>query len=240
MDCVTLSQRNTFWTLDVAEEECNPRRVRAWTSPALESSCGAWECNESNSEDRSTEGGDSLSEKSSEVDCDSCCDTLPVLPHGRFAAPPGVFTAPKPKFDTSDTRTTLLLKNLPSAFRLTELMQIMQDLGLARHLDFVYVPTHFKTGAGLGYAFINATNSIQAQLLKAELGGFSQWQDPACRKVLEVIWSAPHQGLDVLVAKYRNSRVMHPSVPESYKPAVFKNAARVPFPPPTKRIRCPV
>lgn len=140
----------------------------------------------------------------------------------------------------TESRTTLLLRNLPSAFRQAQLLQILQDSGFLQHVDFVYVPTDFRTAAGLGYAFINMTCGVQAQLAKAALTGFCQWHDPACRKVLEVVWSSPHQGLDVLIAKYRNSRVMHPNVPDTFKPALFKNGVRVAFPQPTKRIRSPL
>jgi hypothetical protein len=142
--------------------------------------------------------------------------------------------------DPTESRTTLLLRNLPSAFRQTELLKILEDTGVLQHVDLVYTPTDFKTGAGLGYAFMNMTSAVQAQLAKAMLTGFSHWRDPACRKVLEVVWSSPHQGLDVLIAKYRNNRVMHPNVPDAFKPALFKNGVRVPFPQPTKRIRSPL
>jgi hypothetical protein len=121
-----------------------------------------------------------------------------------------------------------------------ELLKILEVTGFLHYVDFVYVPTDFKTGAGLGYAFMNLTGAAQAQLAKDTLTGFSHWHDPACRKVLEVVWSSPLQGLDVLITKYRNSRVMHPNVPDTFRPAVFQNGVRVAFPQPTKRIRAPL
>jgi hypothetical protein len=260
-----LTQRNTFWTLDAADEEqCIPRRGRAWSDlgsyPArLNQSCGEPSCedsstdagydlgsypallkqshSESSFEDGSTEAGDSWSEKASEdTDFDRLSDA-PTFPPGSFAFPPGVFAASP---DPTESRTTLLLRNLPNAFRQAELMQILQDTNVLQHVDFLYLPTDFKTAAGLGYAFVNVTCGAQAQLAKAMLTGFSQWRDPACRKVLEVVWSSPHQGLDVLIEKYRNSRIMHPNVPDTFKPALLKDGFRVAFPPPTKRIRSPV
>merc|ERR1711957_1160484 len=50
--------------------------------------------------------------------------------------------------------------------------------------------------------------------------------DSSCRKVVEVVWSSPHQGLTILIERYRNARVMHPSVPDLYKPALFQNGVR--------------
>jgi RNA recognition motif-containing protein len=162
------------------------------------------------------------------------------MPPGVFAAPPGVFNTLAAPVDTSDSRTTLVLRNLPSAFRQAELLPILEEAGLAAHVNFVYLPTDFRRGAGLGYAFLDMSSSVQAQKAKAQLNGFCAWKDPACRKVLEVVWSSQIQGLKVLVEKYRNSRVMHPNVPDMFKPALFENGMRVPFPAPTKRVRSPM
>jgi hypothetical protein len=219
------------------EEQCIPCRGRAWSDLASYESYPALlkqGCGEPSFEDGSTDAGDSRSEMWSE-DTDFESDA-PAFPPGSFAAPPRVFAA---SLDPTESRTTLLVRNLPSAFRQAELMQILRETDLLQHVDFIYTPTDFKTGAGLGYSFINMSCGLHAQLAKAMLTGFSQWRDPACRKVLEVVWSSPIQGLDVLIDKYRNSRVMHPNVPDTFKPVLLKDGNRVEFPPPTKRIRSP-
>jgi len=52
-------------------------------------------------------------------------------------------------------------------------------------------------------------------------------------------WSRPHQGLSALIERYRNSPVMHESLPDECKPMVFVNGARVSFPPPTRHVKWP-
>ena len=41
------------------------------------------------------------------------------------------------------------------------------------------------------------------------------------------------------VERYRNSPVMHRSVPDEYKPVIFKNGVRKNFPRPTKKVKAP-
>lgn len=51
--------------------------------------------------------------------------------------------------------------------------------------------------------------------------------------------SGPHQGREAHVERYRNSPVMHPSVPEPYKPIILQGGERIPFPAPTKMPKAP-
>lgn len=85
------------------------------------------------------------------------------------------------------------------------------------------------------YAFLNFVSHEDAVLAMARLSGRSAGADAS----LEVSWSAEHQGFAVHVRRYRNSPVMHPSVPELYKPVIFKDGVQLPFPEPTKRIKEP-
>merc|ERR1719408_628689 len=68
--------------------------------------------------------------------------------------------------------------------------------------------------------------------------GFSGWSFDSA-KVCEVSWAHPHQGLSEHVERYRNSPVMHPTMPEEYKPMMFQNGIQQPFPQPTKAIKAP-
>jgi len=167
--------------------------------------------------------------------------------------PPGVFASSKPLLHSlvpspiksphhncQDHRTTLMLRNLPSSFTQFRLLDVLDATGFCGKYDFVYLPVDFQSGAGLGYAFVNMCSAVDAQRAMLNLSGFSSWGDAACRKVLEVCWSDPHQGLEMLIDRYRNSRVMHRSVPEQYKPLLFDNGNKIPFPTPTKRVRSPL
>jgi hypothetical protein len=58
-------------------------------------------------------------------------------------------------------------------------------------------------------------------------------------KVAAVTWSDAMQGLDEHVERYRDCPVMHESIPDEFKPLLFKDGVRVPFPKPTKKIQAP-
>jgi len=138
-----------------------------------------------------------------------------------------------------ESRTTLMLRNLPSCFTRAKLLKMIESQGLSGHLDFVYLPIDFLSGAGLGYAFVNMCTPQDAQMAAAKLRGLNDWMDSTSNKVLDVCWSDPHQGIEMLIERYRNSRVMHGTVPDHYKPMLFSEGRRVPFPAPTKRVRPP-
>jgi len=139
-----------------------------------------------------------------------------------------------------EVRTTLMLRNLPSCFSRDDLLETLDSHGFSGDYDFVYFPIDFYSGAGLGYCFVNVISSERAMILMSSLQGFSAWRGSSSHKVLDICWSQPHQGLEMLIERYRNSRVMHSSVPDHYKPALFQDGVRVPFPRNTKRIRPPV
>jgi len=68
--------------------------------------------------------------------------------------------------------------------------------------------------------------------------GFSSWRI-ASPKVCNVGWGEAHQGLSAHIERYRNSPLMHESVPDEYRPILLCGGRRVPFPAPTKRIKPP-
>jgi len=137
-----------------------------------------------------------------------------------------------------ETRTTLMVRNVPNNYSREQFLALLNKMGLSGLYDFVYLPVDFQTGAGLGYGFVNAVDSYAATRVKRALDGFSSWVVPS-RKRCSVAWNDPHQGLEANVGRYRNSPVMHPVVPDAYKPAIFSNGVRVPYPEPTKAIKAP-
>mmetsp|Transcript_19077 Transcript_19077/g.38557 ORF Transcript_19077/g.38557 Transcript_19077/m.38557 type:complete len:344 (+) Transcript_19077:86-1117(+) len=135
-------------------------------------------------------------------------------------------------------RSTVMLRNLPKAMGRELLLQKLDRMGFAGQYDFVYVPVDFSSGTGLGYAFINMSVPGAAAKLWEELDGMSTW-DFDSDAVCTVSWSDPHQGLAAHIERYRNSPVMHPNVPDEWKPAVFMHGMRVTFPPPTQKLKAP-
>lgn len=131
-----------------------------------------------------------------------------------------------------------MLRNIPNRYTQSMLMTLLDEQGFHGHYDFVYLPMDFRNGINLGYAFVNLLNYPQAMVFMQCFQGFSEWFFDSA-KVCEISWAHPHQGLTEHVDRYRNSPVMHHSMPDEYKPMVFKDGVRVPFPPPTKVIRAP-
>ena len=118
------------------------------------------------------------------------------------------------------------------------LLSLLDEEGFAGRYDFVYLPVDFGSGAGVGYSFINMISHQDAEHFREHFTGFNRWAFPS-RKVAEVAWSNPNQGLAVHIERYRNSTVMHPLVLDEYKPALFSNGVRVSFPLPTRIIKAP-
>lgn len=134
-------------------------------------------------------------------------------------------------------RTTLMLKNLPSGYLRPELTKLLEEQGFAGRFNFVHVPVDCFSGSGLGYGFINMVDGLAAEQVYTQLQGFSNWKAKS-QKVLELHWGE-EQGLDLLVERYRNSRMMHASVPDAYRPVILVNGEVAQFPAPTKRILKP-
>merc|ERR1719362_2511002 len=113
-------------------------------------------------------------------------------------------------FSNKESRTTLMLRNLPLDYTRDMLLHLLDMEGFAGKYDFVYLPVDFKTSFGLGYAFLNMVSPTDAVLLRTRLDGFNSWAVPS-GKVCTVAWSAPLQGLEAHIERYRNSAVMQRS-----------------------------
>lgn len=137
---------------------------------------------------------------------------------------------------SGEARTTVMLRNMPNNYSRKMLIELMDSEGFAGQFDFVYLPIDFETKACLGYAFINMIDSASAMRFWQVFDGFCRWAIPS-RKVSGVSWSGPHQGLEAHVERYRNSSIMSDSTPDEYKPAIFRNGVRIPFPVPTRKLR---
>jgi hypothetical protein len=147
-------------------------------------------------------------------------------------------TALNEKPDSGEWRTTVMLRNMPNNYTRDMLIELVDEMGFGGTYDFAYLPIDFSSQAGLGYAFINFVSPEKAQLCFDVFEGFSQWKVPS-EKVCTVTWSSPYQGLESHIERYRNSPVMHHSIIDEWKPVLFRNGRRVPFPSPTKTIKNP-
>lgn len=92
----------------------------------------------------------------------------------------------------------------------------------------------FRSCTPLRYATMNFT-SHQAALEAAERLQGQAVADGA----LAVSWNEPLQGLREHIRRYRNSPVMHESVPQACKPLLFRGGLRQAFPAPTRVLKRP-
>lgn len=134
--------------------------------------------------------------------------------------------------------TTVMLRNLPNNYTSAMLLKVLDGHGFRGLYDFAYLPMDFQNDVNLGYALVNLLSYADAHRLVFSLKGFSMWSTIS-DKVCETSFSRPIQGLSPLIERYRNSPVMHPCVPDDYKPRIFRDGIRAPFPAPTKPTKAP-
>lgn len=134
--------------------------------------------------------------------------------------------------------TTVVLRNLPNQLTRKMLLDLLEDEGMGGSFDFVYLPVDFSSNTCLGHAFVNFVSASDAARCWQVFKGFKEWDAPVAN-VCDVQWSDPRQGIEALIEHYRNSPVMHTSILDEWKPAVFDGGMRIPFPVPTKPIKAP-
>jgi len=130
-----------------------------------------------------------------------------------------------------------MLCNIPHHFSRSSVVDILRSEGFADHVTFMYVPKNQKSGDIFGYAFVDFDSARVTAECKERMEGFTNWSEPS-EKVMSVGWSET-QGLAANIERYRNSPLMHESVDDELKPALFCNGGRVAFAQPTKDIRAP-
>lgn len=129
----------------------------------------------------------------------------------------------------SCNRTTLVFRKLPTNVTRTSLLEMLDTAGLQSSYDFVYLPMDFKKGKVFGYAIVNFISNSSAEHASAHFEGAG----------VDVDWSDSHQGLQELIQRYRDSPIMHASMPEISKPIIFSKGVVTAFPRPTKQIKAP-
>jgi len=137
----------------------------------------------------------------------------------------------------SQTWTCRMVRNLPNDYTRQDVVDLLDSESI--QYDFIYVPIDWAKGANLGYAFVNLAFHDEALRIEQCLSGFSDWK-VSSEKKCEIVWGKPEQQLlSRIVERFRNSPVMHPDVPEQFKPLLFSNGRRIPFPEPTRKLHHP-
>jgi len=133
--------------------------------------------------------------------------------------------------------TTVMFKNIPNHYSREQVVALLNKHGFGSRYDFLYMPFDFKTKTASGYAFINFLSQQDAFCFQQAFQYFSSWGGLS-NKIADVTWSKV-QGYWANIARYGNSSVMHPDVPDEFKPAVYQFGCRVVFPQTPKTLICP-
>lgn len=123
-------------------------------------------------------------------------------------------------------RTTLVLRKLQKDVTRISVLEMLDTAGLKGLYNFVYLPMDFKKGKVFGHTIVNFISNEAAEQASSHFAGAG----------VNIEWSDSHQGFDSLIERYRDSPIMHESMPETSKPIIFCNGVEVPFPSPTKEI----
>lgn len=136
--------------------------------------------------------------------------------------------------------TTLMLRHIPNGLTRSNLMALLDLEGFEAAYDFLYLPMDLDTHRNLGYAFVNLVSAVDAANCRERFRGFLEWplEQELKGRPCEVEVTAV-QGREAQVEKYRNSPLMHESVPEEFKPVVLDAGVLQPFPEPTRSLRRP-
>jgi len=130
-----------------------------------------------------------------------------------------------------ENRTTVMVRNIPTHLSQAAFVTELIARGYRGLFDFVYMPMSLRSNGCFGYAFVNFTCASLALQLKRQLQLLE-----ADDKEWRVVWSSC-QGLAANVERYRNSPLMHDTVPADCKPALYdEHGDQVKFPAPTKNI----
>ncbi|KAG0610883.1 hypothetical protein M758_7G099100 [Ceratodon purpureus] len=130
----------------------------------------------------------------------------------------------------NDTRTTLMIKNIPNKYSQQMLLSLLDNhctdwntreetIGEPESAyDFVYLPIDFKNRCNLGYAFVNFTSVHATKRLYISFHQ-QQWEEFNSRKVCHVTY-ARVQGRVALEEHFKNSRFACDT--DDYLPLIFR------------------
>jgi len=134
-----------------------------------------------------------------------------------------------------DNWTTPIFRNIPHECLRCDLTAILDEQGFEGCYDFAHVPVNFQNMEGLSYGLVNMTSNAVAQRV---IEHFLDFHISAIH-ICQVSWSRPMQGLAAHIDRYRDSSMLHESVPSEYHPAIYANGVLIEFPKPIKHVKAP-
>lgn len=146
------------------------------------------------------------------------------------------------EFDEFDgNKTSVILKNIIGGCDRQTVLSVLSEQGFLEAVNFLYVPMAFDRAkvSSFGYAFISFTSPLVANRFRTCFTGFRSWGVLGeTAEGCHVEWCGI-QGLAAHINRYRNSPMMHETVPDEYKPMLLSGGVRLPFPHPTEVIKAP-
>ncbi|OEL21773.1 Protein MEI2-like 2 [Dichanthelium oligosanthes] len=105
-----------------------------------------------------------------------------------------------------DTRTTLMIKNIPNKYTSKMLLAAIDELHKGTY-DFFYLPIDFKNKCNVGYAFINMISPMHIISFYQAFNG-KKWEKFNSEKVASLAY-ARIQGRTALISHFQNSSLMN-------------------------------
>jgi hypothetical protein len=170
-----------------------------------------------------------------------CWDQSTTCSSSQRSASPGASSAEHVELEQNRTAgdqqdlTTMIIRNVVGHCTRDMLIAFMDEHGFKGKYNLLYLPRCFASQRCFHYAFVNFVSEEVAVDFQACLHGYGD-TELFGENVADISLSQC-QGLEANIAKYRNSSVMHHSVPNECRPLLFQNGHVVPFPKPTKRIK---
>merc|ERR1712217_200916 len=100
---------------------------------------------------------------------------------------------------TDDTRTTVMLRNLPTDYSREMLMDLLEREGFGCAYTFLYLPIDIKQKSALGYAFVDLASAQTVSEFWRKFDGFAGWRTPS-EHICAVSW-CPNQGLQAHIER---------------------------------------
>lgn len=125
--------------------------------------------------------------------------------------------------------TTVMMRNLPYGYTRQRLIDLLNSKGFFCKYDFLYLPFDFESQCHIGYAFVNLTTPAHAARFVEVFHGFKKWRLGRGKRTCVVSWGSI-QGFRANVERFETNPIMDKSVPEEYKPILFRDGVQISFP----------
>jgi hypothetical protein len=130
--------------------------------------------------------------------------------------------------DEEDQGTSVSLRNIPTAFSRTTLVQLLDSHGFQGEYNMVYVPMDRFRKKARGFAFVRFESHEGAKRCMSVFEGFRNW-GTSSTKICAVEWGVQQGDLQAQVLAYGNGAILRTDLAEEFKPALFCGGVQVPY-----------